>query len=152
MLLYQYLSPMCICVCCVCVMWVLCLRDLSDDVCVWCFCVVVCVVCVYAWCSLVPRPPPFLPSVCVHNNTRNRKISEKWKPVFAPLYYCKRKWKVCGYGETALNSSFSFGFWHRLKKSSQSLSSSSLMDVPLVQTKSVTTEVTDYWVAFYLCD
>ena len=23
--------------------------------------------------SLVPRPPPFLPSVCVHNNTRERK-------------------------------------------------------------------------------
>ena len=27
--------------------------------------------------SLVPRPPPFLPSVCVHNNTRERKTSEK---------------------------------------------------------------------------
>ena len=28
-------------------------------------------------CSLVPRPPPFLPSVGVHNNTRERKTSEK---------------------------------------------------------------------------
>ena len=27
--------------------------------------------------SLVPRPPLFLPSVCVHNNTRERKTSEK---------------------------------------------------------------------------
>ena len=27
--------------------------------------------------SLVPRPPPFLPSVCVHNNTRERKTGEK---------------------------------------------------------------------------
>ena len=27
--------------------------------------------------SLVPRPPPFLSSVCVHNNTRERKTSEK---------------------------------------------------------------------------
>ena len=25
--------------------------------------------------SLVPRPPPFLPSVCIHNNTRERKTS-----------------------------------------------------------------------------
>ena len=31
------------------------------------------------WCtaSLVPRPPPFLLSVCVHNNSRERKTSEK---------------------------------------------------------------------------
>ena len=27
--------------------------------------------------SLVPRPPPFLPSVCVHNNTRERKTDKK---------------------------------------------------------------------------
>ena len=27
--------------------------------------------------SLVPRPPPCLPSVCVHNNTRERKTGEK---------------------------------------------------------------------------
>ena len=27
--------------------------------------------------SLVPRPPPFLPSVCVHNNTQKWKSSEK---------------------------------------------------------------------------
>ena len=27
--------------------------------------------------SLVPRPPPFLPSVCVHNNTRERKTGKK---------------------------------------------------------------------------
>ena len=28
-------------------------------------------------CSLIPRPLPFLPSVCVHNNTREQKTSEK---------------------------------------------------------------------------
>ena len=27
--------------------------------------------------SLVPRPPSFLPSVCVHNNTREQKTGEK---------------------------------------------------------------------------
>ena len=27
--------------------------------------------------SLIPRPPPFLPSVCVHNNTQEQKTSEK---------------------------------------------------------------------------
>ena len=27
--------------------------------------------------SLVPRPPPFLPSVCIHNKTQERKTSEK---------------------------------------------------------------------------
>ena len=27
--------------------------------------------------SLGPRPPPFLPSVCVHNNTRERKTGKK---------------------------------------------------------------------------
>ena len=26
--------------------------------------------------SLIPRPPLFLPSVCIHNNTRERKASE----------------------------------------------------------------------------
>ena len=26
--------------------------------------------------SLVPRPPPFLSSICVHNNTRERKIDK----------------------------------------------------------------------------
>ena len=25
------------------------------------------------YASLVPRPPPFLPSICVHNNTRKQK-------------------------------------------------------------------------------
>ena len=28
--------------------------------------------------SLVPRPPPFLPSVGVHNNTREWKTGKKW--------------------------------------------------------------------------
>ena len=28
--------------------------------------------------SLVPRPPQFIPSICVHNNTRERKTSKKW--------------------------------------------------------------------------
>ena len=27
--------------------------------------------------SLVPRPPLFLPSICVHNNTREQKNGEK---------------------------------------------------------------------------
>ena len=27
--------------------------------------------------SLIPRPPPFLPSICVHNNTQEQKIGEK---------------------------------------------------------------------------
>ena len=27
--------------------------------------------------SFVPRPPPFLSSVCIHNNTRGLKTSEK---------------------------------------------------------------------------
>ena len=27
--------------------------------------------------SLAPRPPPFLPSVCIHNNTQERKTSGK---------------------------------------------------------------------------
>ena len=27
--------------------------------------------------SLIPRPPPFLPSVCVHNNTQKQKTSKK---------------------------------------------------------------------------
>ena len=27
--------------------------------------------------SLVPRPPPFLPSVCFHNNTWEQKTGEK---------------------------------------------------------------------------
>ena len=27
--------------------------------------------------SFVPRPPPFLSSVCVHNNTRERKTGKK---------------------------------------------------------------------------
>ena len=34
---------------------------------------------VYRRASLVPRPPPFLLSVCVHNNTQNRKLGEKLK-------------------------------------------------------------------------
>ena len=37
--------------------------------------------------SLVPRPPPFLaiPSVCVHNNTRERKTGENF--VDLPIPY-----------------------------------------------------------------
>ena len=27
--------------------------------------------------SLVPRPPLFLPSICIHNNTQERKTGEK---------------------------------------------------------------------------
>ena len=27
--------------------------------------------------SLVPRPPPLLPSICIHNDTREQKTSEK---------------------------------------------------------------------------
>ena len=29
-------------------------------------------------CSLGPRPTPFWSSVCVHNNTRERKTGQKW--------------------------------------------------------------------------
>ena len=36
--------------------------------------------------SLVPRPPPFLPSVCAHSNT------QQWKTT--SVYYCEHKWKV----------------------------------------------------------
>ena len=32
----------------------------------------------YSSHSLVPRPPPFLPSVFFHYNTREQKTSEKW--------------------------------------------------------------------------
>ena len=32
--------------------------------------------------SLIPRPFPFLPSVCIHNNTQERKTSKKIKLVF----------------------------------------------------------------------
>ena len=34
-------------------------------------------------CSLVSRPSPFLPSICIHNNQSS-----------APVYYCERKRKV----------------------------------------------------------
>ena len=33
--------------------------------------------------SLGPRPPPFLPSICVHNNTRERSV-----------YYCEHKREI----------------------------------------------------------
>ena len=48
----------------------------------------------YTMHSLVPRPPPFLPSVCVHNNTR------EWRPVLIfrwssnSVYCYERKQKV----------------------------------------------------------
>ena len=32
------------------------------------------------WYSLVPRPPPFLPSVCFHNNIRKQKTGKKILP------------------------------------------------------------------------
>ena len=35
--------------------------------------------------SLVPRPPPFLPSVCVHNNFRQSSDS---------VYYCEHKREI----------------------------------------------------------
>ena len=43
-------------------------------------------------CSLVPRPPLFLPSICVHNNTREWKTGEKRSSNF--VYCYERKWKV----------------------------------------------------------
>ena len=45
-----------------------------------------------AFLSLVPRPPLFLPSVCVHNNTREWRTRFCWSS--APVYYCEPKWKV----------------------------------------------------------
>ena len=43
--------------------------------------------------SLVPRLPPFLPSIYVHNNTPERKTSEKhWS--YHSVYYYERKWKI----------------------------------------------------------
>ena len=56
--------------------------------------------------SLIPRPPPFLPFVCVHNNTQEWKTSEythcrqlstlspffSWS--FTPVYCCECKWTV----------------------------------------------------------
>ena len=52
--------------------------------------------CCHVWyvCSLVLRPLPFLSSVCVHNNTWDRKIGGKLKPSFTPLYCYEHKWKV----------------------------------------------------------
>ena len=50
--------------------------------------------CVWYGCSLIPRPLPFLPSACVHNNTQNWKISGKLKLVFTPVHCYEHKRKV----------------------------------------------------------
>ena len=61
--------------------------------------------------SLGPRPPPFLPSVCIHNNTRERKTGEKhFRRSSAPVYYCERKRKVKT-GE-AREGGGGLPFWH----------------------------------------
>ena len=44
----------------------------------------------YLRSSLVPRPSPFLPFVCVHNNTRERNFCRSSDSV----YYCERKWEI----------------------------------------------------------
>ena len=51
--------------------------------------------------SLVLRPPPFLPSVCIHNNT------QKWSST--PVYYCEHKWRqnVGGLGTRLVTLSIS---------------------------------------------
>ena len=45
------------------------------------------------WCigSLIPRPPPFLPSVCDHNNTREQKTRFNFCWSSHSVYYCERK-------------------------------------------------------------
>ena len=78
-----------VCVVCVCVVYVRVVFAWCEQarVCVWCVCVLVCGMC-------VPRPLLFLPSVCVHNNTRNWKISGKLKLVFTPVYCYEHKRNV----------------------------------------------------------
>ena len=39
--------------------------------------------------SLVPRPPPFLPSICVHNNTQEQKTREVYLGMRLVFLYCK---------------------------------------------------------------
>ena len=66
-------------------------------------------------CSLVPRPPPFLPSVGVHNNTWEWKTSEKWGRPGSIHHVSGRKVDVGGLGtdiqiiRTKLESEFLTG-------------------------------------------
>ena len=48
--------------------------------------------------SLVPRPPPFVPSVCVHNNTQERKTGEKWGRLGSIHHVSGRKVDIGGEG------------------------------------------------------
>ena len=52
------------------------------------------------WCtaSLVPRPPLFLPSVCIHNNTWERKTDEKQESLGAIITWVGTRWTWGGRG------------------------------------------------------
>ena len=43
---------------------------------------------------LVPKPPLFLPSVCVYNNAREHCANCRLNNSSAPVYCCEHKWKV----------------------------------------------------------
>ena len=70
--------------------------------------------------SLVPRPLPFLPSICVHNNTPKRNFRQSSNSV----YYCERKQEIKtgeawdrGYtkGLCRVNQNLKSMKWHCLK-------------------------------------
>ena len=46
--------------------------------------------------SLVSRPPPFLPSICVHNNAQEQKTSEKRKGLGASIMSVDTSWMMGG--------------------------------------------------------
>ena len=48
--------------------------------------------------SFVPRPPLFIPSVCVHNNTREWKTSKKWGRSESIHHVSRRKVDIRGRG------------------------------------------------------
>ena len=48
--------------------------------------------------SFVPRPPPFIPSVCVHNNTREWKTSKKLGRFESVHHVSRRKVDIRGRG------------------------------------------------------
>ena len=51
--------------------------------------------------SLIPRPPPFLPFVCSHNNTREQKTSEKRERSIRHVNDVRWTWGGCRGGATA---------------------------------------------------
>ena len=82
------------------------------------------VVCHAIGSSLVPRPPLFLPSVCVHNNTREQKTAITNLPILCIIVNAKgrSKWKRPGnkawgqsYIESEMKSTVSGAFVHKLQ-------------------------------------